>query len=173
MIGASLVACGQSEEALGTPTAEARTGTATPASPTSTATNPPEDVAAVFRRFVDALNKGSAGDAEALLATGATWERGAQCAPGLCVGLTRLRQEIDRDVANHHRLDIVALDTSGNTVTARVELRTDRTCSAEIQRIIQVFTVTVANGKIASLRAVNDVTDALTASFTSQRGGGQ
>jgi hypothetical protein len=158
-IGGALAACGTGEKAP-TPTIEARQ----PASPISA------DVAAVFRAFVDAVNRGDRPGVEGLLAPNATWERGPQCAPGQCVGLARLGQEIARDIANHHRLDILSLDVSGTTATARVDLRNEQTRSAGIERIVQIFTVTTAaDGKIASFRAVNDLTDPVTASFNEQR----
>src|SRR6185436_4603130 len=70
------------------------------------------DATALFRAFVDALNRGDAAAALALFKADATWERGGQCPAGQCVGLARLAQEVERDVANHHRMDIVALDAS-------------------------------------------------------------
>lgn len=147
--------------------------TATAPTATPPAAMPPPEGAAVFRAFLDAVNRGDATAARALLAANATWERGGQCPPGRCAGQARLGEEIDRDVANHHRLEIVQLDVSGPTVTARVELRTEGTRTAGVERVIQLFVVTVADAKITALRAENDLDDPQTAAFAGPRGGRQ
>ena len=150
-----------------TRTAGAALPTTTPAA--AAAAGAGLDGAAVFRAFVDAINRGDATAALALIAANATWERGGQCPPGQCVGLARLAQEVERDVANHHRMDIAALDGSADSVTVRIELRNDGTRRAGVERTIQTFAVAVADGKIVSLRATNDLTDPLTAEFAGPR----
>jgi ketosteroid isomerase-like protein len=143
------------------------------ASGTTTAvTAPAHDAAALTRQLADAINRGDPAAARALFAAEATWERGNQCPPGQCAGLARLGQEIDRDIANHHRLDITQLDTTGATATARIELRNDGTRAGGVERTIQTFTVTAGGGKIAALRAENDLSDPQTAAFAT-RGGRQ
>lgn len=148
-----------------TPTAASTpAATATPTTATGAATAPDD----VFREFVEAINAGDRDAAEALLAADATWERGGQCPPGQCMGLERLGQEIERDIANHHEMKIVSAEVSGDTVTARVELRTDMTRAAGVERIIHIFTATVEDGKIVALRVEIDRSDPETAQFTRQ-----
>lgn len=127
-----------------------------------------QEQAALFRSFVAAINVGDPAAAKALFKADATWERGGQCPPGACAGLERLGEEIDRDVANHHRIDILSIESAGSGATARVELRNDGTRSASVERIIQIFAISVGEGKIASLRAVNDVSDPVTVEFVSR-----
>lgn len=102
----------------------------------------------------------------------ATWERGGQCPPGQCSGIERVRTEIMRDIAAHHRIDVLSTEVSESTVTGKVELRTDQTRARGVERVIQIFTVEVNAGRITSVRVLNDLTDASTASFVGQRGGG-
>jgi ketosteroid isomerase-like protein len=142
------------------------------ASPTLSSPSPASNPEAVFREFVAALNRGDAAAAQALLRDDATWERGGQCPPAQCAGIARLREELDRDVAAHHRLDISSTQINGDTVEARVELQTDQTRAAGVPRVIQLVTVSLSEGKLTSVRIVNDLSDPVTAAFVGQRGGG-
>ena len=168
-VGMSVMACdsdGATDPTAAIVTAAPRetSGMATP--PTSSANDP----ANVFRAFVSAINNGNAADAKALIAREVTWERGAQCPAAHCAGNERVGMEIDRDIGASHHLGIVSLEVIGDTATVKVELQTAATRTAGVARITQVFTVRVVGGKIAALRAVNDLTDPTTAAFVSQRG---
>jgi hypothetical protein len=141
-------------------------------SPATASTASDSSAMDVFVDLVAALNRGDAAAAQSLLREDATWERGGQCGPGQCSGLVRVRQELDRDVAAHHRLDVVSSEVAGNTLNARVELQTDQTRAAGVTRVVQLFEVGIMGGKISSVRVVNDLSDPGTAVFTGQRGGG-
>ena len=123
------------------------------------------DLAAIFGQFADAVNQGDVEAALALFTEDATWVRGMVCPPGACVGQSAIRTEIERDIANNHQLDIVDIQVSGTTLTARVEVRTDATQAAGVERIIQAFTVEFQGDKISLLRAMPDLTDPQTAAF--------
>ncbi len=130
-----------------------------------------QGAADIFRQFVEAINQGDVAAALALFTDDATWERGGRCPPNECVGIAAVQGEIEKDVTDNHRIDIVSIEVSGNTVTARVELRTDGTRARSVERIIQIFTVEVTGDKISSLQAAPDLTDPVTADFA--KGGPQ
>jgi len=136
----------------------------TPISLARAQTPPEADLTAVFQQFVDAVNTGDADGAGALFTEDATWVRGGQCPPGACVGQAAIRGELENnDFANGHRIDIVDIQVSGTTLTARVELRTNGTRAAGIERIIQVFTLEFREDKISALQVSPDLTDPETA----------
>ena len=76
--------------------------------------------------------------------------------------------EIERDIDNSHQLDIVDIQVSGTTLTARVEARTDATRAAGVERIIQVFTLEFREDKISALQVRPDLTDPETAALRSR-----
>ena len=122
------------------------------------------DPAAVFEEFVDAVNDGDVDAALALFTEDATWTRGGRCPPGSCAGQAAIRAELEKDVADGHRLDIVDVEVTGSTLTASVELRTDVTRAQEgINRAIQTYTVDLEGEKISALLVVPDFTDPETA----------
>ncbi len=123
------------------------------------------DLAAIFGQFADAVNQGDVDAALALFTEDATWVRGGVCPPGACVGQAAIRTEIERDIANNHQLDIVDIQVSGTTLTARVEVRTDATRAAGVERIIQVFTLEFREDKISALQLRPDLTDPETAAL--------
>lgn len=124
------------------PAAATASSMATPAAGATANTVPLADSAALFRAFAETINRGDPAAARGLFTPDATWELGGQCPPSQCSDLARLGVEIDRDITNHHRLDVLALDSAGRTATARVELRNDGTRAAGVERTIQTFTVT-------------------------------
>ena len=128
-----------------------------------------QDLTAIFRQFTDAVNAGDVDVALATFTEDATWVRGGRCPPGGCTGQAAIRGELEKDVADHHRIDIVDTQVSGSTLTARVELRTDGTRAAGVERIIQMFTVEFRGDKMSALRARPDLTDSQTAAFAAPR----
>ncbi len=58
---------------------------------------------------------------------------------------------------------------TGNTLIARVELRTDGTREAGIERAIQTYTVEFDEEKISALQVVPDFTDPETAELRNRR----
>ena len=135
--------------------------------PTTTRAQP--DPAGLFRQFVDAVNLGDVAGALTVFTDVVVWERGGRCPPGACVGTAAVRGEIEKDVADHHRIDIIDIQASDNILTVRVELRTDGTRAAGVERIIQLFTVEVRGDKISSVRVMVDTTDPQTAGFLAAR----
>ena len=118
----------------------------------------------VFEEFADAVNDGDVDTALALFTEDATWTRGGRCPPGACVGQAAIRAELEKDVADNHQLDIVDVEVTGNTLNARVELRTDVTREEEgIDRAVQTYTVEFAGERISALRVVPDFDDPQTA----------
>ena len=127
------------------------------------------DLAAIFRRYADAVNQGDVDGALALFSEDATWVRGGRCPPGACVGQAAVRAELETEVANHHRIDIIDVQVTDSTLTARAEFQTDRTREAGVERIILAFTVEFQGDKISALQAGPDLTDPQTAAFTGGR----
>ncbi len=127
------------------------------------------DPAAIFRQYADAVNQGDVDGALALFTEDATWVRGGRCPPGACAGQAAVRAELEKDVADHHQIDIVDTQVSDNVLTARVELRTDGTLAAGVERIIQVFTVEFRGDKISALQARPDLTDPQTSTLAGRR----
>ena len=121
------------------------------------------DPAAIFGEFVDAVNEGDVDAALSLFTEDATWIRGGRCPPGACAGQAAIRTELEKDIADHHRIDIIDVEVTGSTLTARVELRTDATRKAGIDRAIQIFTVAFEGNKISALQVRPDFTDPETA----------
>ena len=126
------------------------------------------DASAVFVEFVEAVNAGDVDAGLALFTEDATWLRGGRCPPGACTGQAAIRAELEKDVADHHDLDIINVHVTGNTLTARVELRTDATRAVGIERAIQIFTLEFEGGKISALQARPDITDSETADLRSR-----
>ena len=128
------------------------------------------DPAAVFAEFVDAVNDGDVDAALALFTEDATWTRGGRCPPGSCAGLAAVRTELEKDVEDNHQIAIVDVQTTGSTLTARTELRTDGTREEEgIDRVIQTVTLEFDGGKISAIKVVPDFTDPQTAEIRSRR----
>ena len=123
------------------------------------------DPAAIFRQYADAVNRGNVDDALALFTEDATWVRGGRCPPGACAGQAAIRVELETEVANHHRIDIIDVQVTDSTLTARAEFQTDRTREAGVERIVLAYTVEFRGDKISALRAMPDLTDPQTAAF--------
>ena len=128
------------------------------------------DPTAVFGEFADAVNAGDVDAALALFTEDATWVRGGRCPPGACAGQAAIRAELEKDVADNHRIDIVDVQVTGNTLTARIELRSDGTREAEgIDRVIQTVTLEFSERKISAIEVVPDLTDPQTSEIRSRR----
>jgi len=127
------------------------------------------DSEAVLRQFVEAIN---AGDSEAVVAlfTGdAVWERGGRCPPGACVGPVAIRREVEMDVRDSHRIDVLSLETRGEQSSARIELRTAATRARGVERLVRVLTIVARDDKISALKFEDDLNDAVTAAFVSSQ----
>lgn len=123
------------------------------------------DLAAIFGQYAAAVNEGDVGGALALFTEDAAWVRGGRCPPGACVGQAAVRVELEQEIANQHRIDIIDTQVTGSTLTARAEFQTDMTRAAGVERIILAYTVEFQGDKISLLRAMPDLSDPQTAAF--------
>lgn len=128
------------------------------------------DKTAPFRQFVESVNNGDVNGALTVLTDDVVWERGGQCPPGACVGKQAVQREIARDVANHHVMTIVGSDAEENNQKVRIELQTDGTRRANVERIVQIFYVELKSNKIAAVRVAVDTSDPATAAFQAAQG---
>lgn len=161
LLAAVVTGCGTDDDGDKSPAAPPTAANA--ASPTG------QSVEALVRQLVDAINRGDLEGAVALFGEDASWERGGRCPPNQCKGRERIKSELQIDVRNNHRLTIASAQAAGDTATARIELQTEGTRMAGVTRIIQIFTVSAADGRITAFRAENDLTDQVTADFVSPR----
>jgi hypothetical protein len=122
------------------------------------------DVGALYRQFQEAINRGDADAAIALLADDATWLRGT-CQPNPCAGTPRLRQEIVRQIGDHNQASAFSTDAGGGAVVVRYELRSDFGRKKGVERRIQLDTVTAQDGKIRSIVTKLDMSDPETKTF--------
>ena len=159
MLSVSLFAIGScsSPSSTATPTTPAVISTRTP--------SPSQGTLAPFRQFVEAVNKADVDGALNVFADDVVWERGGQCPAAACVGKQAVQREIARDVANHHVMTIVGADESERKLSMRIELRTDGTRRANVERIIQIFSLEQNGDKIAAVRVGFDTSDPVTAAF--------
>ena len=123
------------------------------------------DSEGVLRQFVEAVNAGNPDAVVALFTSEATWERGGRCPAGTCAGHAAIRREVEMDVRDGHRIDVLSLETKGDQSTARLELRTAATRARGVERLIRLLTITVRDDKITALRFEDDLSDAVTAAF--------
>ena len=125
------------------------------------------DAGTLYRQFLEAQNRGDVAAQLALLTDDAVIV--ADFAGGLCsftapcVGKAAIRRELERRVAAGAQTMIPAFQVSGDTATARIELRNPVTRSAGIERAILVNTIVARGGRIASVRSLLDTADPQTA----------
>ncbi len=153
------------------PTTPAAASTA-PAQATTAATGLDSPRVAAFRRLVDAVNRGDADEALTAVTEDIVWERGGQCPPRACVGKPAVQRELARDVAAHHQLRLLSADTAASPII-RLELQTDGTRRANVDRVIQFFAIEVKDDKISSVRVSFDLSDTVTAAFVASQAGAQ
>lgn len=137
--------------------------------PTETS-SPSPDKTALFRQFADAVNKGDVSAALGVFTDDVVWVRGGQCPPSACIGKQPVQREITRDIANHHVVTIIGGDESAGKLNIRIELRNDGTRRANVERIVQIFSLTVRGDKIAGVHVELDTSDLQTAAFLAAQG---
>jgi ketosteroid isomerase-like protein len=127
----------------------------------------PADAGTLYRQFLEAQNRGDVAAQLALLTDDAVIVAdfaGGLCTPTApCVGKAAIRRELERRVAAGAQSMIPAFQLSGDTATARIELRNPVTRSAGIERAILVNTIVARGGRIASVRSLLDTADPQTA----------
>jgi hypothetical protein len=124
-----------------------------------------------IRQYIDAINRGDATGALVPFADDVVWERGGQCPAGKCVNKTAVAGEVARDVAAHHRLTPLSVDTSGAGAVVRLELRNDGTQRANVERVIQLFAFQLRGAQISAVTVSFDGSDAVTAAFVASQAG--
>ena len=126
------------------------------------------DAGALYRQFLEAQNRRDVGAQLALMtddATIVTDVAESLCpTPVGCVGKAAIQRELDRRAASGVQATIPQAQVTGDTATARIEIRNPVTQRAGIDRAILVNTIVERGGKIASVRAFLDTTDPQTAS---------
>jgi len=83
-----------------------------------------------------------------------------------CVGPQAIRADLRRFISERTQSMLVGVPyLSGTTVTARMEVANDAVRAAGLDRVVYAYTVDVRDGKLTSLRAVQDASDPQTAAF--------
>jgi ketosteroid isomerase-like protein len=104
------------------------------AAPVALAQSDPE---AIVKKYVEALNRGDAAGALALLADDAVFDvPGGQCAAAPCVGKATIQKELESRVADKFHVTMLKNYVSGNVVTSRFEFRSDTVKKAGVERAI-------------------------------------
>ncbi len=128
---------------------------------------PADDPAVVVRRFFDTRNRYDIAGTLALVTEDVRLIGGPRCTESApCVGKDAVRTDLQNYVAQHAQSTIVGTPlVTGTTVRIRVEARDDTTRAAGVDRFVNDVTVETRDGKLASLRAVSDLSDPQTAEF--------
>jgi len=104
------------------------------------------DLVSIFRQAIDDRNRG---DLDALMkhfASDAVREDGS-CQPP-CVGLDAVRRSFQSNIAEHFQATLTSVEGSGETVTARSEIRSDAFRARGIESRPSSYTIMFKNGKI-------------------------
>ena len=104
------------------------------------------DPVSIFRQAIEARNRG---DLEALMrffAPEAVREDGA-CQPP-CVGFAAVRRSFEHNIAEHFQATVTTAEGSGDTVTARSEIRSDAFRARGIESRMTSYTIKFKDGKI-------------------------
>jgi ketosteroid isomerase-like protein len=137
--------------------------------PTSTAQ---VSASTLLQQLDDAIDRGDVPGAMALFADDAVSEGGPQCSAAPCVGKAAIQSDIEY-YATLGDVSFTACTTedSGNTATARCEVRTNGTRGAGIDRFIASRTVEAQGGKISAFRWGGlDISDEQTATYWADNG---
>jgi len=123
--------------------------------------------AVLLKQYVEAINRGDAAGALALLADDAVFDvPGGLCAAAPCVGKATIQKELESRVADKFHFTTLKTYISGNVLTGRFEFRSDTIKKAGVERIIGWGIFEVKGEKIAYLRgAIPDRADSETARF--------
>jgi|SRR5690242_11746304 len=105
------------------------------------------DPVAVFRKAIDARNRGDIVAMMALFTDDAVREDGS-CQPP-CVGLAAVRKSFQKNIDEHFQANVTSAEGAGDTVTARAEISSDVFRAHGIAKRMSSYTVTLRGGKIA------------------------
>jgi len=125
------------------------------------------DPVAILEQFVDARNQADESGAMVLVGDEMTYVGGSDCSLGNpCVGPQAIRADLRRFISERTQSTLVGVQSvSGTTVTARMEVANDAVRAAGLDRVVYSYLVEVRDGKLTSLRAVQDASDPQTAAF--------
>ncbi len=124
------------------------------------------DLAAILRQYYDAVNRGDVAAVMAFFTEDAVARLGNLCSPAVpCVGKAAIQRQIEQTKSFQTRYDVVNIQVSGDTVTARVEQRNLPIQDAGLERVIQKHTVTFRGDKISNIVAELDLSDPQSAAF--------
>ena len=120
------------------------------------------DPVAVFRRAIDARNRGDvAGFLESFADDAVRVDR--PCGAQGCVGKEAIRRTTEEDVKGHINVTVLSAGNAGGTVIARTEIRNDAAKAQGLDRMISIYAVEVRGGQIVGWRSVPDLSDPQTA----------
>lgn len=125
----------------------------------------PPAPAAVFEAYEQAVMTADAGAVEALVAPDAKRPPFFQCPPGQTDRQCLITYLVGTVVTQHTRFTNLGVETSGNTVTAKLEVRNDLTRRAGVDRFTGSDRVKVKNGKIVEFAFLRDEQDPQTVTF--------
>ena len=126
------------------------------------------DPAALVEEYIEAADRDDLDAVMALFTDDAVLralgqrQGGSLCDDSPCVGKDAIRREHERR-RGLHDLRLVDVQVAGNVVTARVEIRSDRTRASGVERAVHVRVFELRGDKIASLEERVDLGDPQTA----------
>ena len=140
-----------------------------PAEPTVAAGGDASRVAVVLQLF-DALNRGDAAAATALMSADATLISGSTCTlPAPCRGTAALRQANEGTVAANTTFSLLSVEQLGSTVVGRYEVRNPSISRSGTERLVESFIAQVPQGQVALFISLYDFTDPPTAALVTPR----
>ncbi len=104
------------------------------------------DPVSIFRQAIDARNRGDVDALMQFFAPEAVREDGS-CQPP-CVGLVAVRRSFEKNIAEHFQATLTSVEGSGDTVTARSQIRSDAFRARGIESRPSSYTVKFKDGKI-------------------------
>jgi hypothetical protein len=135
----------------------------TPALDASAQTDP----VSILQRYVDARNEADEAGAIDLVADYPLYADDVRCPSATpCTGQHAVLVEIRQAIADHAHQTLIGFPTvTGATITARAQLSSDTVSAAGLDRVIYDLTAEVRDGKLTRIVAVQDTSDAQTATF--------
>jgi ketosteroid isomerase-like protein len=104
------------------------------------------DPVSTFRQAIDARNRGDLDALMKLFSPDAVREDGS-CNPP-CVGLDAVKRSFEKNIAEHFEATLTSVEGSGDTVTARSQIRSDAFRARGIESRPSSYTVKFKDGKI-------------------------
>lgn len=104
------------------------------------------DPVAVFRRAIDARNRGDIVAMMAVLTDDAVREDGS-CQPP-CVGRTAVQKSFQKNIDDHFKANLIFAEATGDTVTARAEISSDALRALGIEKRMTSYVIQFRDGKI-------------------------